>query len=351
MTFERPTLQELIDRALADVESRLPGADTKLRRSNLQVLPRVHAAAVHGLYGYLDFIARQAMPDTAEAEYLDRWAAVWGVLRKPAARATGNALMSGSVGAVIAEGTLFRRSDDARFIASEEVIFIASTAEAPVIAEDAGDAGNTDAGAVISLVSPVTGVTTTGEVATGGLTGGVDQEADAALLARLLRRIQEPPHGGAEADYVAWALECTGVTRAYAWANRSGAGTVGVTFLMDDTEGGPIPTPDDVARVQAYIDELRPVTANVEVFALTAVELDFEIQLTPDNTTVRAAVEAELTDLILREAEPEGTLLLSHIQEAISIAAGETDHVLISPAADVTAGAGQIHVMGAITWS
>ena len=351
MPFERPTLQELVDRALADVESRLPGADTKLRRGNLQVLPRVHAAAVHGLYGYLDFIARQAMPDSAEAEYLDRWAAVWGVLRRPAARAVGNASMTGTVGAVIPAGALFRRNDNARFVASEEVIFTGASAEVPVIAEDAGDTGNTEAAAVISLVSPITGVTTVGAVAEGGMSGGADQEADAALLARLLRRIQEPPHGGAEADYITWALECIGVTRAYAEGGRFGAGTVGVTFLMDDAEGGPIPTPEDVARVQAYMDQRRPVTADVKVYALTPVELDFTIQLTPDSTAVRAAVAAELTDLVLREAEPEGALLLSHIQEAISIAAGETDHVLISPATDATANAGEVFVMGEITWA
>ena len=291
------------------------------------------------------------MPDTAEAEYLDRWAAIWGVLRRPAARATGNAVMTGTVGAVIEEGTLFRRNDNARFIASAEVTFADTSAVVPVIAEDAGDAGNTAAEAVISLVSPITGVTTVGAVATGGLSGGVDQELDASLLARLLRRIQEPPHGGAEADYITWALECTGVTRAYAEGGRFGAGTVGVTFLMDDTEGGPIPTSGDVARVQAYIDERRPVTADVTVYALTPVDLDFTIQLTPDTTTVRAAVEAELRDLILREAEPEGTLLVSHIREAISIAAGEADHTITRPTVDATAGAGRIFVMGEIDWA
>lgn len=351
MPFERPTLQELVERALADVESRLPGADTKLRRGNLQVLPRVHAAAVHGLYGYLEFMARQAMPDSAEAEYLDRWAAVWGVLRRPAARATGSAAMNGTVGAVVPAGAIFRRNDNARFVASEEVIFSGISAEIPVIAEDAGDAGNTDAEAVISLVSPITGVTTVGAVAEDGLAGGADQEVDAVLLARLLRRIQEPPHGGAEADYITWALECTGVTRAYAQGGRFGAGTVGVTFLMDDAESGPIPTPDDVARVQEYIDERRPVTAFVTVYALTPADLDFTIQLTPDTLAVRAAVEAELADLILREALPEGTLLISHIREAISIAAGETDHALTSPTEDATAGAGEVFVMGAITWT
>jgi len=73
--------------------------------------------------------------------------------------------------------------------------------------------------------------------------------------------------------------------------------------------------------------------------------------LAPDTEAVRAAVAAELADLIRREAEPEGGLYLSHIREAISLAAGEVDHALVSPVADVAAGTGEIITMGAITWS
>ena len=57
MPFERPTLQELVERAMADTESRLPGADTKLRRGNLQVLPQgargrgARPLWVFGVYG------------------------------------------------------------------------------------------------------------------------------------------------------------------------------------------------------------------------------------------------------------------------------------------------------------
>ena len=96
---------------------------------------------------------------------------------------------------------------------------------------------------------------------------------------------------------------------------------------------------------------LRPVTAQETVAAPVADPLDFAIALTPDTAEVRAAVEAELRDLIAREAEPGGTILISHIREAISIAAGETDHVLASPAGNVTAAAGAIVTMGAVTWS
>ncbi|MBI4800443.1 MAG: baseplate J/gp47 family protein, partial [Desulfarculus sp.] len=93
-------------------------------------------------------------------------------------------------------------------------------------------------------------------MASAGLTGGADQEADAALLARLLYRIQTPPQGGAGSDYIRWALEVPGVTRAYVYPRRLGAGSVGLTVLMDDAAYGPIPSAEDVARVQAYIDEV-----------------------------------------------------------------------------------------------
>jgi uncharacterized phage protein gp47/JayE len=65
---------------------------------------------------------------------------------------------------------------------------------------------------------------------------------------------------------------------------------------------------------------------------------------------VQAAVLAELQDLLLREATPGGTLLLSHIRAAISSAAGETDFVLTSPAANVTNTTGNMCTMGTITW-
>jgi uncharacterized phage protein gp47/JayE len=54
--------------------------------------------------------------------------------------------------------------------------------------------------------------------------------------------------------------------------------------------------------------------------------------------------------LILRDAQPGATLKISHIREAISIAAGEDDYVLTAPAADVAMATGQMATMGVLTW-
>ena len=63
------------------------------------------------------------------------------------------------------------------------------------------------------------------------------------------------------------------------------------------------------------------------------------------------AVEAELRDLLARDAEPGGTILISRIREAVSIAAGETDNVVSTPTANVTHAAGELAVLGVITWT
>lgn len=350
MPFTRPTLAELIDRAAADLDSRLPGADARLRRSNLGVLSRVHAGAVHSLYGYLDFIARQIMPDTAEAEYLERWASIWGIPRNPAAAATGTITVTGTDGNTIPSGTTWQRSDGASFSADSAATIASGTASVPVSASVAGLAGETTSGSTLSLVNPLSGVTATATVAAPGLTGSADIETDAALLARLLARIRNPPHGGAAFDYVAWALEVPGVTRAWCYPLYSGDGTVGVFFVRDN-DASLIPDSTEVATVQAHIDSVRPVTAAATVYAPTAHALDLTIAVTPNTTDVKAAVSAELTDLLLREAAPGTTILLSHIREAVSIAAGETNSIITVPSADFTNTAAQIAVLGTITWA
>jgi uncharacterized phage protein gp47/JayE len=66
------------------------------------------------------------------------------------------------------------------------------------------------------------------------LVNGSDIESIPDLRARLLERIQNPPSGGAAEDYVAWALEVPGVTRAWVYPKEMGAGTVTVRFVRDN---------------------------------------------------------------------------------------------------------------------
>jgi len=347
MSFSRPALADLIQRVRNDMISRL-GTDDVLRRSDSEVLTRVMAGVTHGLYGFIDWLSRQVIYDTAEAEFLERWSSIWKVSRKEAEAATGTCTFTVQAGAVIPAGTLLQALDGVQYQLTADATISAPTATAPIEAVIAAAAGNRTAGERLSLVSPVVGVQSAATA--GELSGGADIELDDALRARLLARIQQPPQGGADFDYETWALEVAGVTRAWVYPAALGLGTVVVRFVRDN-DTTLIPDVAEVATVQAYLDARRPVTAQLTVVAPVAAALNFSIQgLVPATTTVQAAVQAELTDLLLREAIPGGTILLSHIRAAISAATGETDYALLAPAANVTNTVGNISTMGAITW-
>lgn len=349
MPFQRPTLQELISRIQADMDSRIPGADPRLRRSLLAVLARAHSGAMHSQYGYKQWIADQVMPDTADDEQLERWANIWDVQRLQATAAAGDVEFTGTDGATIPAGTELQTGDGTSYTTDADATIAGGTATAAVTASEAGENGNQEVGVSLNLVSPLSGVDSQATVAGDGLTGGTDEESDDRLLGRLLDRVRRPPHGGAKSDYERWALEVNGVSRAFVFPLHVGEGTVGIAIL-DDSQDPPIPGQTKVDEVQAYIDERRPVTAEVNVYTPTPVDLDLTIELTPNTAAVREAVEAELADLILREAEPGGTILLSRLNEAISIAEGEEDHTLVSPTDDVTHNTNEIAVLGTITW-
>ena len=346
MTFIRPTLSELIARDEADIAARLAGADSRLRRSVLSVLARVHAGTADGLYGALSFYARQLMPDTAEAEYLDRWSSIWGVSRKAASSAAGSVLLTGVQGAIVPASTELARVDGARFRTVAAAVLSADGAAVQIEAVVAGAAGVTPAAAQLTFTSPVSGVAAIA-VAAAGLAGGADEESDAALLARLLSRIQDPPAGGKQKDFVAWALEVPAVTRAWAFPGWQGGGSVGITFVCDN-RADIIPLQADLDAVAAHLEPLRPVVSKPVLFAPTPLYVDVLLRLTPDTPAVRAAVAAELQDLFMREAAPGGTIYISRLREAVSLAAGEYDNRVFAPAADVVASAGYFPMLGEV---
>jgi uncharacterized phage protein gp47/JayE len=200
----------------------------------------------------------------------------------------------------------------------------------------------------LTLTTPINGVVAIGAVVS--VANGYDAETDNALRARFLNRIQNPPQGGAKSDYVTWALQVAGVTRAWCYPQELGSGTVTVRFVRDG-DVGIFPNSGAVTTVQDYINALRPVTATLTVVSPIAAPLNFALSVTPNTTAVQNAVIAELNSLLTREAVPGGTIPLAHIRTAIGVAAGETNYVLTSPAADVVNATGYMTSLGTFAWS
>lgn len=346
MPFNRPTLSDLIERSRGDIETRLPGADSALRHSVLDVLARMHGGAVSGVYGYLDFLARQILPDTADGEFLARHASIWGIRRKAAVAATATGTAIGVNGSGIPAGTQALRIDGTTYRVTAPAVIASGSATLTLEAVEAGPEADLTIGTPLTLASAIAGVNATITITAVG-TPGAGEEDDDSLLARLLDRIRTPPRGGSSNDYRAWALAQPGVTRAWVYPGWMGAGTVGLTFVMDQREDI-IPLTADLEAVQAALDLLRPVTADLVVFAPTPAPLDIVLRVAPDTPAVRAAVSAELADFFARDAEPGGTIYRSRLSETISLAAGEFSHALELPDSDFTPTAGHIPALGEI---
>lgn len=345
MTFNTPTLPALIARAQGDLSG-----TSALLRSDAEVLARVLGGASYGRYGHQAYIARQILPDTADEETLRRMARVR--LKRdqlPAVAARGAASFAGAAGAVLDAGVLLRRDDGQRFRVTLPVTLAGPAGVATLEAVDAGQLGNTPAGTTLRTVSPVLGVSDTFTVLAPGLTAGTEAESLETLRARVERSYKVVAHGGSQSDYQTWALEVPGVTRAWVRRHWMGPGTVAV-FIVRDGDIDPIPGAEALAQTFDYIDNERPVTAELAVLAPTEKPVQYQIHLAPDSSVTRAAVEAALVDLHNRESDLGVTLLLTHIREAISGATGEKDHQLFAPLADVSAAANELLTFGGILW-
>ena len=330
MAFDRPTLRELITQMTTDAE-REAGAK-QLRQS---------------LYGFFTCILKQLFADTAEAQYLERQASIQGIYRRAASKATGTLTVSYTEGAKLPVGTIFMADDQTRYETTAEPEVGSYTV--PVQCLEVGTIGNREEGQTYTLVSPVTGVDA--EAVGSEMAGGAEAESDESLRERLLYRLRNPPRGGTATDYVAWAKEVPGVTRAWCFPKEQGIGTVVVRFATDELTDDGVPTAGMVQIVADHIAESAPVTAATTVVAPVAKPVDFRIKdLIPDSESVRAQVEAELKSLFVREATPGEALLISHIRQAISSAAGEEDFELLEPTADVPADSTQLLVVGEVTY-
>lgn len=362
MAWNRPTLIEIRDRIETDIKASL-GLTSLLRRSFLKVIVRAYAGAVHLLHGFLDYMSKQLFIDTAEVEFLDRQGAIYGIIRNPATFAEFEIDLTGTSGAVIPINTTYQNQSGGEYQTDAELTLVAGIGTVKVIGTVEGQALNLDIGNTVSLLSPIANVNSDATVSSI-IIDAEDTETDDFYRARLLDHIRQRPSGGAANDYIQWAKSIPGITRAWVHPLNLGPGTVGVS-IVEDAESPISASPAKITEVTDFIESVRPVTAEVTIFTPTLFSMDITIELEPNTATVQAAVEAELDDLILRDSAVEGSfldpsnnntgeILLSRINEAISIAQGEQDHniTIINAGApsDVAPGTNELIVLGTITW-
>jgi uncharacterized phage protein gp47/JayE len=303
-----------------DITAALYGA-AFIGNNVLRVMADAMAGLAHHVLRYIDWLALQLLPDTAETEWLDRHGDIWlvnadgTVGRKMAAYATGTVTFTGNTidgGTVIPAATQLSGGNNVTYETTEQALTAAGgePVPVPIRALDAGVVGNLEAGSNLNIEPPIDGVT--GSATVVSLTGGTDIENDDDLRIRVLERIRQPPQGGAAHDYVRWAKAVSGVTRAWVAPNEMGIGTVTVRVLMDDVrvDNDGFPFEIDLVPVTQYIDTVRPVAVkDFWVLAPLKQRIDMHINdLQPDTLEMRAAVEASLLAMLFDKAKPGQTI-------------------------------------------
>lgn len=349
----RPTLSSLITAAESDVDGKLTGADSRLRRSFLSVIVRVLCGIGFALYAYVDAQWKNLFVDSADDDHVLEMASDYGLSLVAATFAVLNVNLTGVDPNVVDAGTALQGQDangnPLVFTTNADATITGGVATVSVTASQGGSASNLAVGAALTFVNPVSGVSSSATVASI-VTAGIDQETIDSLRARVKARKASPPMGGSNADYQEWMGQAiAGITRSWVIPGWTGAGSVGLGFVFD---GRPdiIPTSDDLTATAAYIAPLRPVTATVVPFAPIADPIEFTLTISPDTPALRTAVEASLADMIVRDGTAEGgEILLTHMEDAIGETAGVNDFSLTSPTANVTTAPGYLPTFGGVT--
>ena len=386
MPYPRPTLTTLRTQVLQAINSAQIVDQNGtvlvalLQKAVLRVLANATAGLSYEHYGYLDWIAQQAVPWTATDEFLEGWANLKGVYRQQATPAQGTATFSGSNGTDFPPGTSLTRADGAIFTTVADETVSGGTVTVSIVASVAGSAGNFDAGTQFDISNPIGGIIgqSTGSAQT---VAGTDTQTDDSLRTQMLAIYAAPPQGGDRNDYIEWCLDVPGVSRAWVAPNAMGAGTVSVYVMFDVAEAAHQGFPqgsngvatNDPRDTAATGDQLtvansllskQPVTALVYVVAPLPAAQTFAITgLGSANTTAnQALITTALQEMFLQLGNVGGTINpesgaswpaipQSAWYAALEAIPGLTNFDVPTPSGPITVAGGYLPVLGTITFA
>lgn len=358
MPWQTPTLRQVREMVRDDITASLYGA-AFIGNNVLRVMADAMAGLTHHTLRYIDWLALQLLPDTAETEWLDRHGDIWlvnadgTVGRKMATYAEGTANFFATIGGVIIPVGSQLLGNGIGYETTVEGVtsYTGAPVPIPVRALDPGADGNQAPGAPLSLTPEIPGVSGVEIISLGG---GTDTENDDDLRMRVLQRIRQPPMGGAAHDYVRWALAVPGCTRAWVTPLEMGIGTVTVRVMFDDlreSEGG-FPRLEDIEAVTDYMDTMRPVAVK-DFFVVAPIpqRIDVHIgKLVPDDDETRAAIETSLEQMLFDMAGPGTTVYAAWKAQAVMNTPGVISFDLLNWTDDVMPSAGHLAVLGDIVY-
>ena len=227
-------------------------------------------------------------------------------------------------------------------------------------------ASNQDSGIQISLVSPLSGVNPDGFVQFSTISGGRDADTTPQLTARLLDKTSN-----SAAPFTIQGIprfikkNVAGVTRVFPQRATPAAGQATIYFVRDNDADSTIPSSSEAAVVKAAIiagvpgvDGVLPLEmaeADLIVSPPTAVVMDFSFTtLSPNTDDMQNAITESLTDFFknntILETNVRATQYNNIIFSTLDSNGNQPAFALSAPSGDETIGAGEIAILGTISY-
>lgn len=306
-----PTINQLYAQIISSIESELNITISPFGKSYLRARAKVQAGICWLLYLAIAKVQKNIWVDTCDEETLLRFAQVkLGRGRFPATQGQYSVLVTGTTGAIIVAGTIFRANDDAlnptkRFILDNDFVLDGINL-ITLRALEAGDESKLAIGNQLTVEAPIALVNSVVTVQTE-LIQPQPAETIEALRNAVILAFRLEPQGGSPADYRLWSLEVQGIVNAYPYAVGGATSEVNLYIEADNVDG--IPTLQDLQNIQDNIElptadrpARKPATAIVNYLSITPLDIEIEIidfqDLTIDKETlIFDSIESFVSDI------------------------------------------------------
>lgn len=335
MALVTPTTAQIANNIIGQLETAISQTIPLLPKSFSRVLAKVLAAVYVVLYKYAGFSLLQQFVSTASFDETEvngailrplvEWGRLVGVgdpLAATQAQLTLTVTVLNQVGSLAGGTQLLYAPTGVVYLTAAAVALSAPTVSVTAIAssdpndgDGAGTIGNLEPGQILQFASSPPNVATNAPVS-GSAVVGAEGETEDDYRARVLRRCQRKPQGGAYADYQAWGTEVAGIRNVFPYTGNN----PGEVDVYVEAEAGPDGIPDG-SQLAAVLDAIyydpneapsptglanrRPANAAVNVLAISRAAFDIDITgfTATDPTAVLASIDQGL-DEFLRAREP-----------------------------------------------
>lgn len=339
MALVTPTTQQVASNIIGQLETAISQTIPLLPKSFSRVLAKVLAAVYIVLYKYAGFSLLQQFVSSASFEETEvngelltpliEWGRLGGVgdpIAATQAQLTLSVTVLNQVGSLPGGTQLLYAPTGVVYLTTAAVPLSAATVTVTALASsDPGDGesepgdgsgtiGNLEPGQILQFANSPANVATNATV-TGSAVVGADAEGEDVYRARVLRRFQRKPQGGAYADYQAWGTGVAGIRNVFPYT-----GDPGEVDVYVEAEAGPDGIPS-TPQLDAVYDALqfdpdeapsptglanrRPANAAINTLPITRTGFDVDISgfIAADPATVLASIEQGV-DEFLRAREP-----------------------------------------------